>query len=342
MTLSASLPPTARRIREARRDGNVPRSRQLATASVLLVGWGALALQIPVLVADLGHLAQLSFAMAATPTSATSAGALLWQGLGDVGMTLVAPLGVLWVATALIGMLQVGPTFTGRPLRPDPSRLDPARNLQAIARAAHPADLLLQTVRVATILGLTLHYLIAVAPRVIAVTPETLGGGVMVVGDLVFGLGWRLALAMFLLGLADYAWQRTRWFHALHMTRHELDQERRDAEGDPVVRRERDRLRHTDGAQGGLETLAESTLTLSDGASRLIALRWREGTAEAPRVCARGQDTLAATLLAEARRLGRPVVVHRPLTTSLWAVRLGDPIPPSLFAEVARLLVATR
>lgn len=336
--MERNLPPTPMRLERARRDGNVPRSRHLATASVLLVGWGALTLQIPVVVANIGQLAQLSFATAASKPTAQAAGALLWRGIGEIGWSLLPALGVLWIATAVVGLVQVGPTWTWRPLRPDADRLLPSHYLDRLRQSNHPAELILQTVRVAALSGLSLHYLIAVAPRLLAVTPDTLSASLLTALDLAFGFGWRLALAMFLLGLIDYAWQRTRWLRALSMTRQELDDERRQTEGDPLLRLERRRVQRDAREQGSVESLAAATVVIVDGEGRLIALRWRPGEDEAPVVLGRAEGALAAAMADEARRLQRPTALRPSLLSSLMPLRLGEPVPRALYDEVARLL----
>ena len=337
--MAATEAPSQRRLREARASGNVPRSRQLAAASVLLVGWGALVLQIPVIVAELGGLARVSFAAASAPSTPEVAGEVLWHGLGSVGWSLLPPLAVLWIATAVVGFLQVGPVLTGQALRPDASRLSPSANLQRVLKQTDPTDLVLQAVRIAALMGLVLHYTITVVPRIFVVAPGSLTGALLSGGDIVFGLAWRLALAMFLLGVLDYAWQRTRWLRSLNMTRREKELERREDEVDPRLRREMARQQAPGARQGGLDAVGQATLVATDGVSRAVALRYHAGTDSTPVVIARGEGRLGLAILASARRQELSELVDPELTRSLWAMELDEAIAPRLFTSVAKVFV---
>jgi flagellar biosynthesis protein FlhB len=322
-------PATPRRLAEARRQGQVGISRTLS-ASVSM----AAVFVVLVLGARTGTgrlIAYLRTALAGATTGTGVADALA-LGLGQATAVLALPLGLALVATLAAGLAQTGGLFTVTPLRLDPGRL--RGRLFSGAALFEAGRGVLEAAIFAGLAALTVLPLIrplaalagAPAARVLA------AAGVMAAA-----LGWRLMAAALVLGAADLVWQRHRHRQALRMTREEAARERREHEGEPLLRAERQRLHRALLAQPALSEVRQASFVIV-GARRAVALR-HDGHA-APVVVARGERLLAARIEDLARQAGVPSFFDEGLSAALGAVPEGAEIPQALYGPVAEIVKA--
>jgi flagellar biosynthetic protein FlhB len=320
-------PATPRRLAEARRDGQVAISRPLTSGVGVAAAFVALVLGTS---AGAGRLlAYVRAALAGAPHGGSAREALA-LGLGQAAAVLALPLGLALLGTVAAGLVQTGGLFTVRPLRLDPGRL----RGRLVSGAA-----LLETGRgvleAALLLGLgALTVLPLVRPLgALAGAPagRVLGGA----GLLAAALGWRLVAAALVFGAADLVWQRHRHRHSLRMTRAEVERERRQYEGDPRLRAERQRLHRASVEQYLPADVRQASFVIA-GADRAVALRHDD--AGAPVVVAHGERLLADRILELAREAGVPVFTDQPLAAALAAVEHGHEIPVALYEPVARIV----
>jgi type III secretion protein U len=150
-------------------------------------------------------------------------------------------------------------------------------------------------------------------------------------------LAWRLAALLLLAGLADLALSRRNHLQALRMTRPEVLRERREEEGNPLLRAERRRLH---AALSAAPPLSRATVLVVNPTHLAVALSHRPGSDAAPVVAAKGSGREAARLRARARRAGVPVIRDPALARSLWRLaEVGEPIPEELYQAAAAVLV---
>jgi flagellar biosynthesis protein FlhB len=321
--------PTPRRLAEARRQGQVPVSSELT-------GWVALAVVFALLVfAAGGGVGQLVVyvraALAAAPRAGGAAPALA-AGARQALALLALPLGLAFVVTVVAGMAQTGGLMTLLPLRPDPRRTTPAlRRVLNAASLAAAGKGLANALVLGALASLTARLVLRPLVALSGAPPGRVLGAIGALGAV---LGWRLVSAGAGLGLLDLLWQRWRHRRGLRMTRAEVERERRQHDGDPRHRTERQRvhraLEHQDVA-----AVRQAALVVT-GPSMLVALRL-DGD-RAPVVVARGERLVAAGLGAAARRAGVPAFSDPELTAALFAVPVGTHIPESLYAPVAEIV----
>jgi flagellar biosynthesis protein FlhB len=151
-------------------------------------------------------------------------------------------------------------------------------------------------------------------------------------------LGWRLVTAALLFGALDLVWQRHRHRQALRMTRHEVERERRQHEGDPRLRAERQRLHRAGLAQPPLDVVRQASFVIV-GHHQAVALRYdRDDRSSAPVVLARGERLVAARLQELARQAGVPSFFDPGLAAALFAVEEEAEIPVALYEPVAQIV----
>jgi len=169
-------------------------------------------------------------------------------------------------------------------------------------------------------------------------------------GDLTrsVGIGWDITIrlllgvtaALVLIGLADYAFQLWRHEQSLMMTRHEVKEEQKTDEGDPLIRaRRRGLAREVASRKRMLEEVPKATVVITNPTHLAVALRYEQGVTEAPQVIAKGAGFIAQQIRERAKRHAVPVLERPALAQTLYkAVNVGTEIPVALYYAVSEVL----
>lgn len=321
-------PPTARRLRKARREGDHP-------ISPALVGFGGLAVTLvfaPVALEALYAFAYESLlhalraGVAAPPVSslALRVAALASPLLGG------AALGAL-----VTGIWQTGGVLSTHPFRFDLARLDPTAPMRGLAPRMLSMGLALAT---ALALGAAAWFILRRAGPVLG---ESVGHAPTAIGIAIescrqlawWALGISLALAA-----ADAAYRRVAWRDRHRMTPEEVRQEQRENQGDPELRQARQRAHRELASRGGARDLEGAALLVVGMPSRAVGLSYDPERDNAPRVVVHGSGQLAAALEALAPSLGVPIERDSALALALAAVPVQHEVPRALFDDVAHAL----
>jgi len=331
--------PTPRRLEKAREQGKAPRSAEVS-AVVVLAGFLLFA-------ATFGErwLGQVQETLAGS-----LAGLHRFEPLFDepakllrsagwaAGSLLLLPLGALAAAGLAGNLLQGPPPLSWAPLAPSWERLSPASNLKRLfsARAGVEALRVLLKAGLYAAVGYT-------AAREALRVSSTQAAGAESVLAIVLDLGrtilFRIGLLAAGLAVLDYLFRRYDHLRSLRMTRTEVRDERKELEGDPLVR---SRIRSRMMALARSRMMAEvprATVVVVNPTRYAVALKYRHGETPVPRVVAKGRERLAARIRDIAESHGVPIVCDPPLARSLYrTVPVGAEIPPSLFRAVAEVL----
>jgi type III secretion protein U len=326
---------TPRRLREARRRGEVAVSRELCGAAALMSGLAVLAATGPALAAELARLVRGALAEAVSPAAPTQAAALL-HASAALARAALPPCAAAGLGGLAAGLFQTGGLFTLEAIRPRLERLDPARGLGRLFSGARLASLALGlskasfALAAAAWLGRAALWPALGSSRLAAAPLLRVGAAIAL--RLALGLGALLAL----LGLVELLAARRRQRRALMMTRAEVQRERRDDEGDPRLVAERRRL----GRALAAAPLRRAACLVVNPTHVAVALQHAPASDEAPVVLAKGLGQAAAALRREARRLGVPVVRDVALARALFRLAdVGEEIPEELYHAAAAVLL---
>ena len=164
---------------------------------------------------------------------------------------------------------------------------------------------------------------------------DILGG----IARLILGVLIRLCLGLFVLGLADYAFQRWRYIQGLKMGKQEVKDERRSTEGPPEVQRQIRRKQFEAAMRRMLQQVPKANVVLVNPTHVAVALQYDPKTMHAPVVVAKGADHLCEKIKEVARAYGVPIIRRPSLARELYAtVDLDRSIPEKLFVAVAEIL----
>lgn len=327
--------PTARKRKESRKEGQVPRTQELGGWAALLV----VGLLLPVLLQhELGALTELMRACFSPHGDVDVEDALLLLGRGATHVLL--SLVVLGSAVMLLGvaaaLAQGGFYLATKSMKPSWKKLDP---VQGAKRVFGPqalwegAKMLLKSAVVGVLAWGTIS---ALMPLIGGMVP--IPAVVQAVEEQVLVLVRNVALAGLVMAVADYAIVRRRIGKQTRMTKHEVKQEHKQSEGDPLVKGHI-RSRQLAAARNRMMAdVPDADVVLVNPTHVAVALRY-DAQRGAPRVVARGAGVVAQRIREEAAAHGVPLVRDVPLARALHrSTTVGQEIPAELYAAVAEVL----
>jgi type III secretion protein U len=329
--------PTPRRLREARKRGDVVFSADVASTAVFAV-----------VVASVWLLGATSFGLLRELwLHATSAELLtrpddrlpeLVQHTVRVLLWIVLPVTGLAALAGIAGsFFQVGGVVAFSRLKPDVGRLSPARGLQRIfstRNLVNLAKVLAKTLLLGVLVALTLRGLLGTALKLGWLGPDA----IMAVGArALMGLFGAAVVIYAALAAVDYVHQQHEYIKSLRMSIDEVRRDYKDAEGDPLTRARR-RGAHLEAIYAGLGDRVAASSAVIHSARVAVALQYL-GERDLPRVIARGENEVALRLRELAADARVPLAADAGLAERLYAeVPLDHPIPRALYAPVATLL----
>jgi flagellar biosynthesis protein FlhB len=330
--------PTPKRLREARERGQVPRSRELGTALLLLATGAGLGTVGPAWSRAFRDLLEPALAAARgdaelSPIAALRAGAA--RGAAESMPVLAA----LVVVAALASFVQTGPLLATKALGLDASRLDPIAGARRMVGRDAWIELARSLLKVLLVGWVAWGVMSESAHGVIALVGRDAGAILAATGTVLRTLLLRTGGAMLAVAVADVLYQRWRHLRELRMTKKEVEREHEEAEGDPHAKGERDRVRREIAQHDTAEAVRRASVVVVNPTHLAVALRFDEdGDEGAPEVVAKGMDEQAARIRSLAEEAGVPIVRDVPLARGLYELELGQEIPESLYETVAAVL----
>ena len=335
-----NLPATAHRLKKAREDGQVPRSRDLSNLAVL--GGGALVL---VALAPVGFeklrsalQGQLRFDHQSLqkPEMATER---LVDGFAQ-GLMLYLPLGVAVLAIVLLTAFVSGSwALSTKPLMPDVSRINPLKGFGRLFSKQQLFDTA-KLAFISVIIGVVAWQFIRshVEPFGTLVM-QPLESGLGQLGNwLMVGVGL-LLLVVTLVAIIDFPAQKFLHAQRMRMSHQEVKQEHKEAEGDPHVKGQRRQRQREMAQRNSVGAVPKADLVVMNPTHYAVAIRYDDTSMAAPRVIAKGADLLAMKIRDVAKAHKVPVLQSPMLARALYAhAEIDDEIPSALYTAVAQVL----
>jgi flagellar biosynthesis protein FlhB len=329
--------PTPKRRRDARKEGQVARSVDLVQWVALLVGSFVLPATVGTLLERLSQSTRTMLQVSARGEAGPAFGQL-GEVIGMVALTLAPLFGVLFVVTAGGLAAQGGVVVAGKAIKPKWERISPKAGLKRIFSTQSLMETAKAVLRLVVFALVIWVVTVGTVRQLVGGTPTDLRAAVPVLGAGVLLMVRLAAVAGVAIGVADYFFQRHKMEKRLRMSRHDIRQEHKTAEGDPMVRSRR-RSAHAKLSRNGLlAAVDDASVVVVNPTHVAVALRYADGEG-APRVVAKGGDEMARRIRERALASGVSVLEVRPLARVLFdVVNIGDHIPAELFEAVAVVL----
>jgi len=331
---------TPKRREDARQEGQVARSMELASAAVLGAALGFFLLFGGWMQERLGTYARERFTLPARPALDLDNAPDLLVEAGAQALWVLGPLlAVLGAAALLAHGGQVGLLLTGKPLKPDWGRVNPLKGLAQMFSLRSLTELVKSLLKVGLV-GLVAWAVVArELPAFQALVFAQPADILPALGSAVLRLtGWVLALLL-VLAAGDVLFQRWDLSRRLRMSVQDIRDELKQTEGDPQLKRRIRGIQLETAYNRMLRELPRADVVVANPIHLAVALRYDPATMRAPVVLAKGRRLVAQRIKELAREHGIPVVEDKPLARSLFkACSVGEEIPGELYRAVAELL----
>ncbi len=333
--------PTPRRRSEAREQGNIARSVDL-TAALLMVGSMVLLKNygLNVMIALRALLEQMLSAQSLANTEPTSALSDFARGIWMAGVS-IAPLMIgLVVIAVLSNILQVGFFFNPAKLAPNIAALNPLKGMgKLFGGGKGPMSMVMGILKIVLV---AFFAYTAICNRmdmiVMALNLEYMqifGLGAQIIYDIIL----RVGIALLVLAIIDYAYQRYRIEQDLKMSKQEIKEEMRRMEGDPHIKQRRRQIAMQIAQKKLQKDVPTADVVVTNPTHFAVALKYDADKMHAPRVVAKGADLMAFRIREIATANGIPILERKPLARALFKMcDVGDEIPEEFYSTVAEIL----
>lgn len=339
-------PATAKKLREAREDGKVVKSKELTAAFDLIV----LFLVLKIFVSFVGNRLMNSFADIygripdfvrenAVDVTEKSVAALMSDALTQILIVCVPFFAFGFVVTALISVIQVGWKVTGKPLQPKFDKFNPINGFKRIFSKDSIFELVKSILKIFVIVYVAYTSIRGHAQDIFILYEIPLMQAIMLCGTVIINAGLKISLVYLVIGLADFIYQKYRFNEDMKMTKQEVKDEFKNTEGNPEIKgRQRQRMREAS-RRRMMQDVPKADVVITNPTHFAVAIKYDAETSEAPVVLAKGEDYLAQKIKEAAREHHIEIVENKPLARMLYAnVDIGQEIPPELYQAVAEIL----
>ena len=338
--------PTAKKLEDARKEGQVAKSKEIANGLGLL----ALFLLLKIMVGSIGTSFLESFSMVYNriPVICKLNGGT--SPMGDISMllrTVMLRLLIILLPVLLIGfavafvsdLFQVKWRPTSKPLQPKFSKLNPLNGIKKIFSAQSLVELVKSVAKILLIALVTYSYIKKKSGLLYALYDMSMMQAVNLIGETVIELGIRISAIYMIIAGADFMYQKYKFKNDMKMTKQEVKEEYKNAEGDPEIKGKiKARMREAS-QRRMMQAIPKADVVITNPTHYAVAIRYDTEVAPAPIVVAKGSDYLAQKIKQIARENNVEIVEDKPLARMLFAnVDIDKQIPPELYQAVAEIL----
>ena len=339
-------PATGKRLKEAREDGKVAKSKELNSAFELM----SLFLVLKVMLSYIGEGMMQGFfdVYKLLPDivndsvggfSIKQAAYLLGYILKDI-LRIVIPVFVIGVVVSfVVTLVQVKWKPTLKPMMPKFSKMNPLQGFKKILSKDSIFELVKSIAKIAMICLIAYVNIKNYADELFILYEISLNQAVSLVGEVIIDTGLKISMFYLVLGVIDYAYNKHKFNEDMKMTKQEVKDEFKNTEGNPEIKSRQRQVMRQASQRRMMQSVPEADVVITNPTHLAVALKYDSTVASAPIVLAKGEDYLAMKIKETAREHNIEIVENKPLARMLYAnVDVGQQVPPELYQAVAEVL----
>lgn len=255
-------------------------------------------------------------------------------------LIILLPVLLIGFAVAFVSdLFQVKWRPTSKPLQPKFSKLNPLNGIKKIFSAQSLVELVKSVAKILLIALVTYSYIKNKIGLLYALYDMSMMQAVNLIGETVIELGIRISAIYMIIAGADFMYQKYKFKNDMKMTKQEVKEEYKNAEGDPEIKGKiKARMREAS-QRRMMQAIPKADVVITNPTHYAVAIRYDTEVAPAPIVVAKGSDYLAQKIKQIARENNVEIVEDKPLARMLFAnVDVDKQIPPELYQAVAEIL----
>jgi flagellar biosynthetic protein FlhB len=332
-------PASPRRREEARKKGNVAKSKELGAVAVLCACTVYLFFSARGISSELGILMERTFSRIPSISSADiNIVEVSMQTLREF-LHLILPIMILaFVVAAAVNYLQVGFLWSVEALAPKASKIDPMQGLAKIFSIRTLSELGKSLLKLTIVGWVAFSTLQEEFPNFVPLIYQDGWAILSWLGHTSWKVTIRCCMVIAVLAILDYFYQKWEYERNLKMSKQEIKDEYKQTEGDPMVKSRIRSIQREMARRRMMQEVPKADVVITNPEHLAIALRYDSAKMKAPKIVAKGADQIALKIRAVAGQSGVPVVENRPLAQNLYKLELGEEIPSRLYQAVAEIL----
>ena len=340
-------PATAKKLNDARKKGQVAKSKDLTGSVSLLVFFIILKIYVGVIGIKLmngfdktynkfGELSGVSPELNAVPKYFRN---IVNDSLLDI-LVILLPILAAAVLIAFVGdLVQVKWKPTAEPMKPKLDKFNPVNGIKRIFSVKTLVQLLKSLAIVAVCVLVTYNKIKKEIGLLFNLYNIPLKDAIINMGNLLIDIGITISVIYLIVGVADYIFEKIKFKDDMKMTKQEVKDEWKDTEGNPEVKGQQKRKMSEASRRRMMQAVPEADVVITNPTHFAVALKYEQDSGKAPVVVAKGEDYLAQKIKDVARENSVEIVENKPLARMIYYnVDIGAEIPQELYQAVAEVL----
>ena len=339
-------PATDKKLRDARDEGKVAKSKELTAAFDLIV----LFLVLKVFMSFVGEklLGFFSYIYNRMPdflneTQKDMSLVTVRNFMNDIILQFLLtclPFFIFGVVvTILVSIVQVGWKVTTKPMAPKLDKFNPINGFKRIFSKDAIFELIKSVLKIGVILYMAYSSIKSHQNDIFILYELPLKRAVALVGDIIINTGLKISIVYLIVGIVDYIYNKHKFNEDMKMTKQEVKDEFKNTEGDPAIKGQQRKRMQEASQRRMMQDVPKADVVITNPTHFAVAIKYDADTNQAPVVTAKGQDYVAMKIKEIARDNNIRIVENKPLARMLFHnVELGAEIPPELYQSVAEIL----
>ena len=330
--------PTPKKRREARRKGQVAKSKEVSSAFLLFATFGVLYLAAPYTFNRFAVFVTKLWSEYPIEYNERGIQALLTEVIMELMIFLAPILAASFLMGILSNLIQIGFLVTGEPLKPKLDKLNPVKGLQRIFSKRALVELVKSILKVVVIAFISYTIFINNVNHFPRFADMGIRQAAEKTGELVFQLFLWVSLSLLIMSIFDYIYQYWEHEQSIKMTKYEVKQEHKQTEGDPQIRSKIKEKQREATKKRMMQDVPEADVVITNPIHLAVALKYDEENG-VPVVLAKGQGKVADRIKEVAEENQVVVVENEWLARNIfYTVEIGEEIPEELYQAVAEVL----
>ena len=334
--------PTAKKLRDARMDGQVAHSKDLTQTILIVALFGYMLADGSAILRRIGGM--IVFPMGLLTMNFEQAVNTVMARLLEEATQLMMPFLLIVILLGLaVELAQTGMLLTFKTLSRVGSKLNVGTNVKNMFSMKTLVEFLKSCAKIVLLSAIVYMVVSAAIPGLVTLPRAGLVGVALAMGAMLQSMLINVSLGFGLIAAIDFFWQRHDHTQQLKMSKHEVEQEHKESEGDPHIKGER-KQRHLEMLnEAPVNRAREASVLVTNPVHVAIAIVYKEESTPLPVVTGKGREAQARRMVRAARLAGVPVMENVPLAWALLETAEVDAyIPEELIAPVAEVLRLVR
>ena len=333
-------PASAKRLRDARKNGDIPRSREVSTFTVLMTAGAVLWMLGGGVVNKLSSTLERGLSL--NRDQITNPNLLIERITADIGSVILSclPLAIAIMLVGVVSPLLIGGwNFTSKSFMPNFGKMNPLNGLGNMVSTNSLIELLKAVAKALLVGAVAWYVLMSEKDAVIGLALEPLGTATGHLTSLLVKAFMIMVGSLGAIAVLDGPYQKWHYANKLKMTRQEVIQESKESEGNPQIKGKIRQLQREMARKRMMSNVPTADVVVTNPTHFAVALKYADGQKGAPRVVAKGTDEVAARIREIAKENKVALLEAPALARALYKhTDIDDEIPEALYSAVAEVL----